>query len=350
MTERAVRVEALWWMTRPGSLVSGLIAIPGWLAASGSTSVGRLVALVGAVMAGRAGANVLTDIFDREKDRVTAPELPLPSGLVTLPQAIGLFCLIVSAILLLLALASETFSSFLLGLAGFAFGGIAIGIYSFVKPYAWVAMTVTGLAYLSAPLTAWLVAGGDWSVEAAIVFVYALLYGAAANVFSTLRDVDKDGEVGNFSIAVRLGPRRALKLGLLLQVLTALCAFGIALLVHRLALGLLVFFASLALIVYAYVASAQRQELARSRHERFRLMWPVDAARQNVGPTVVQSPPIGIAAALLFVAGLMIEVHGYVRRINDGGLLRTMARRPSDMRGPRPATTESSAHPGGTES
>jgi 4-hydroxybenzoate polyprenyltransferase len=321
-------------MTRPGSLVSGLIAIPGWLAASGSTSVGRLAALVGAMMGGRAGANVLTDIFDREKDRVTAPELPLPSGLVTVRQAIGLFCFIVFAILLLLALASETLSGFLLGLAGFAFGGISIGIYSFVKPYAWMAVTVTGFAYLSAPLAAWLVAGGGWSAEAGIVFVYAMLYGAAANVFSTLRDVDKDGQVGNFSIAVRLGPAHALKLGLSLQALTALCVFGIALLVHRFSLGLLVLFASLAMIIYAYVVSAQRQELARSRHERFRLMWPVDIARQNVGPTMVQSPTIGIAAALLFAVGVMIEVHGYVRRINDGGLLKVVARR----RGSEPAS------------
>lgn len=320
-------------MTRPGSLVAGLIAIPGWLAADGSPSVGHLAAFVGAMMAGRAGANVLTDIFDREKDRVTAPELPLPSGLVTVPQAVGLFCFIVLAILLLLALASETFSSFLLGLAGFAFGGIAIGIYSFVKPYAWAAMTVTGLAYLSAPLTAWLVAGGGWSGEAALVFVYSLLYGAAANVFSTLRDVDKDGAVGNFSIAVRLGPLRALKLGLSLQTLTALCAFGIAILVHRLPLGLLVLSTSLVLIAYAYVASAQGQELARSRDERFRLMWTVDVARQNVGPTVVQSPAIGIVAAAVFAAGLLIEVHGYVRRINEGRLLKAMAHRRGDVRG-----------------
>lgn len=200
------RLEGLWWMTRPGSLLTGFIAAPGWLAARHPPSDGRLVAMIGAVTIGRALAAIANDILDEEKDRVTAPKLPLPSGLVTVPQAAITAGTLTIILLGLVWIAAGGLPQFLAGVIGIAAGGAVFGSYSFVKPYALISIIVTGVAYMSAPLTAWLVAGGGWSATIAFVLVYSLLRGFAANVFSTLRDVDRDGDVGNLSVAVRLAP------------------------------------------------------------------------------------------------------------------------------------------------
>jgi 4-hydroxybenzoate polyprenyltransferase len=321
-----LRLEALCWMTRPSSVVTGLIAVPGWLVATSPPRFGRLAAMVGAVMVGRMIVNVINDILDEEKDRVTAPELPLPSGLVTLPQAALTAGALTICLLVLLAIAGGSWVGFSVGAGGIALGGLFIGSYSFVKPHALVAMAVTGGAFLSGSLTAWLVAGGGWSAAVAIVLAYALLRGLAGNVFSTLRDVELDAEVGNHSIAVRLGASRALTLGLAIEVLAVVCVLSLALVRHRLLVGAIVVTASVTLFVLGYMATARMQRSAVGRHERASVALPINVARNYVAIILVESVPIGLAAAAVTALGIVLDVVPfYDRRIFGGGLREALA-------------------------
>ncbi len=323
-----LRLEGLWWMTRPGALPTGLVAIPGWLAASSHPGYGRMAAMVAAVMVGRAIANIVNDILDEEKDRVTAPELPLPSGLVTLPQAALSAGALVLCLLALLWIAGGGLPGFLVALAGIVLGALFIGLYSFAKASAPVAVAVTGCVYLTPLATAWLVAGGGWSAEVAAVLLYGLLRGCAANVFSTYRDVERDGDVGNYSIAVRLGEARAFALGIGLEVAAVGCVLTVALLRDEPALGLAVAAGSLALYAFASLVSARQMRSARepaAEEGRSLMIWPLALARNHVWIVLVQAPPVALAAAAVTAVFLPMEFLVYQPRVVQGGLRRTLA-------------------------
>jgi 4-hydroxybenzoate polyprenyltransferase len=316
---RVLRLEGLWWMMRPPSVATAFIAVPGWLASESATAYGRLAAMVAAVMVGRAIANVVNDILDEEKDRVTAPELPLPSGIVTRTQARVLTLLLGTCLVILLGLASTDWTGFALGLAGSIACGACVGLYSLVKPYAFLAVPVTGGAYLSVPVTAWMVGGGGWSPETAVVFFYGLLRGLAANVFSTYRDVDRDVEVGNYSVAVRLGARRALALGIALETTAVLSIVAIAALRGDLWLGLVVVAVSLALLAVAFRDARAQRQSTKPEDERSLLDLPLRIARNHVAVVLVQSVPVGIVLAAISAASIRSESL-YARRLIAGEL------------------------------
>lgn len=319
-----LRLEAMWWMTRPPSVATALIVVPGWLAATAPPSDGRLAAMVGAVMCGRAIANVVNDLLDEEKDRVTAPELPLPSGLVTRQQAISVAAVLIMCELVLLWIAGGGLATFAIGVGGSAACGALVCLYSLVKPYAFIAVTITGLAYLSCPVTAWLVAGAGWSAEVGLVFVYALCRGLAANVFSTYRDVDRDGDVGNYSIAVRLGRRLAFGLGVSIEAIAAACVFGIAILRQEILLGATVTAVSFALFTYASLATLRRwRQPSGGDENRSLLILPLRISRNHAAVIFVQSAGLGLIAASITVMGLGMEVL-YSRRMIRGDLRRAL--------------------------
>jgi hypothetical protein len=192
-----------------------------------------------------------------------------------------------------------------------------------VKPYPAFAVGVTGLAYLACPVTAWLVAGGGWSTEIWLVFAYALCRGMAANVFSTYRDIEGDAKVGNYSIAVRLGPRRAFGLGVVLEGLGVLLVLGVAISRDEVALGAAVFMASVALLAWASVVTAGSQEQSADVDDRALLIFPLRAARNHVAIILVQSLSLGLIAALITGAAWAMEPL-YTRRIINGGLRKSL--------------------------
>lgn len=322
----ALRAEAVLWITRPVSITTAFIAIPGWLAAKSSTSTTRLVAMVVAIMAGRMAANVVNDLFDKDKDRVTAPYLPLPSGLLTVRQAILVVGVLAGCMFALLFLAAAAnWSRFFLGVGGVTVGALVYSTYSFVKPYPVIALAVTGFVYMCPPTTAWIIAGGGWSIEFVVVLYYALMCGIAANVFSGIRDVGRDADVGNYSVAVRLGVKKALLLALTLESVACLCIFGISILRHCPIFGVLIGTVSIGLLTLTFLKSAEKIRLASSRTERMILMGPIYLARNYIGIILVQSLPIGFAVGLVFVVVRRAPIALYARRIQRGELRRALS-------------------------
>lgn len=273
-----------------------------------------------AIVVGRMIVNVVNDILDEEKDRLTAPELPLPSRLVTLPEAALTAGGLTILLLLLLWTAGNGLTGFLLGAGGITAGGLFIGVYSFVKPYAVVSMVVTGCAFVSGAMTAWLVGGGGVSLEIGLVVLYAFLRGNAANVFSTIRDIDLDSEVGNRSVAVRLGWPRALVLGVSIETLASLCILGVAVLKNHVFLGAIVVAGGLSLLMVSFVMTARIQRNASGRYERASGSIPINLGRQHVGIALVESIPAGVGAALVTAAAFFLEDPLYRRRIIEGHL------------------------------
>src|ERR1051325_2975186 len=89
----ALRLEGAFWLTRPQSFFSQVpIALAAWSLGSGglvASQIPKVLFLVLFLIAFQAVMFVVNDIYDAEKDRISASYMPIPSGLVTLNLAIA---------------------------------------------------------------------------------------------------------------------------------------------------------------------------------------------------------------------------------------------------------------------
>src|SRR5690349_2149696 len=111
-----LKLEAVAWMARPSAVIDAPIVVPaGWLAANDPPGLGRMLAAMATAVVAGALTNIANDLLDEEKDRATAPELPLPSGLLRRREAALAFSLLVLVGLGTAALASTTPARFAQG-------------------------------------------------------------------------------------------------------------------------------------------------------------------------------------------------------------------------------------------
>ena len=199
-------VVGLLGLTRPGNAVaSGVLTFVGaFVAGIGGTDAGLVVdtspavrtgAAVGATVFAVGAGNTINDYFDREIDRINAPERPIPRGAVSprgalvfsvllFAAAVGLSLLLpVGAIglALLTLLALVAYTELFKGLPGvgnlFLFGGLAVG--------------------------------GDLAT-AGVLFGLAALSTFAREVIKDVEDVAGDREEGLNTLPIAVGERRAL--------------------------------------------------------------------------------------------------------------------------------------------
>jgi 4-hydroxybenzoate polyprenyltransferase len=322
------RLEACWWMLRPpGFYVKSSIAVAGWLVAPGHPGYARMIAIVVALGLSGGVVNVINDVLDREKDKVTAPELPLPSGMVTLPWAAGLLAVLAAGVLVCVGLASISVERFALGLVPLLGAGVVVGAYSLLKPVWFGPPLLAAMIYALMPLDAWVVAGAGGG-QIAYVLGFAVCFGIAANFLAALRDVAADPGVGNRSIAVRFGVDRVLGAASLADLGAVVCAAALAR--ARGELGAAAVWALLtALVVGAGYAWAWRRRgrTAAGRDAGLVSLRPANFARWTSVVLVVGvlSVPVAlvVAAAITLSFGLLIPA--YRRRIMQGQLRAAMA-------------------------
>jgi geranylgeranylglycerol-phosphate geranylgeranyltransferase len=327
-----LKLEAVGWMGRPSALIDAPLIVPaGWLAAADPPSTGRMLAAMATAVIAGALTNMANDLLDEEKDKTTAPELPLPSGLLTRPQALVAFVVLVFVGFGTAAIASVTLERFLAGVAVGFLCGFLVLLYSLVKERGLVASVVIASAYACMPLGAWLVAGAGGSTVIPVM-AFALLWGLAGNFQAALRDVDSDDEVGNQSIAVRVGPERTLALGAAVDVAASLCILWAAALEDRLEIGIPLVALFLAVLVFTHRAAIGRhgEDRAEGRTQRVRVMRAATLSRLGSQFVLVAvfSVPIALLLAAAVAALLLLLIPGYERRIIGGGLREAMARVP----------------------
>jgi 4-hydroxybenzoate polyprenyltransferase len=299
-----------------------IVAPAGWLVAAHPPGPLRLLAITAAIAISGGASNVFNDILDAEKDATTAPELPLPSRLVTFNQAATLLGGLALVVVTLLALASTSVERFAAGAALIAAAAVAAAIYPFAKRWAVVPLVLKGIAYADIPLAAWAVAGGGPVGPLLPVLAFAFFFGIASNVHATLRDVDADGLVGNQSISVLLGPERALKLAALLDFIAASMILVVGATQERLAIGAALAGTVLLALAITYASVQRRQAGAHGRRERTTSVRPVDHARTASQVAVVMAVSLPVGAVVGAVAAWVVAFLGprYRRRVMAGGL------------------------------
>jgi geranylgeranylglycerol-phosphate geranylgeranyltransferase len=233
-------VRGLVELTRPVNAIAAgaLTFIGAFVAVGGSIPAVPVAAAVVATVLATGAGNAINDYFDREIDRINAPDRPIPRGAVSprgaLAFSVGLFLVAVVlalALLPVLAIAIAVFN--LLALVTYTewFKGLP-GVGNALVAY------LGGSTFLFGTAAVWPV---DTAVLATVVvlFLLAALSTLAREIIKDVEDVAGDREEGLNTLPIAIGERRALLLaaGLLLVAAVAspvpylLGTFGVAYLV-----------------------------------------------------------------------------------------------------------------------
>jgi 4-hydroxybenzoate polyprenyltransferase len=319
-----LRVEASVAMMRIVLDVPFIVAA-GWLAAGASFWNSRLWLAILALMLAHGASNVINDLADLEEDRMTKSWLPLPSGIVDLPQAVATLGLICAGVVGLTAAASPSREAFAVCVGLLALGGVLILAYS-LMPGGPLATAVASLPYAILATIGWTLAeGAGQAIVAVLVAVW--LYGLACQVHAAVRDVDTDADVGHRSIAVRWGPVRSLVVAAACDVGVNLAALAAAAIVGRFLLVLPLAAAAIAamLLVYRQVIGRQRSPQLRGRFARVKSTRGLAVVRYGALATLVAAFSIPAAAALAALAALALPLlRRHERRVVGGDLRRRM--------------------------
>jgi geranylgeranylglycerol-phosphate geranylgeranyltransferase len=204
----AERVRGLVEVTRPVNAVAAgvLTFIGAFVAVGGSIPVVPVVAAVVATVLATGAGNAINDYFDREVDRINAPDRPIPRGAVP-PRG----ALVLSVAMFLAAVA--------LTLALLPLLAIAIAVFNLLALISYTEL-FKGLPGVGNALVAYL--GGSTFLfggaavgtvgPTVVLFVLAALSTLAREVIKDVEDVAGDRQEGLNTLPIAVGERRALLL------------------------------------------------------------------------------------------------------------------------------------------
>jgi 4-hydroxybenzoate polyprenyltransferase len=179
-------------------------------------TVGRLVAIVVAMVGARTAAMGFNRIADRHIDarnpRTAGRELP--AGKVSLASA---------AVLTLASAALFVGAAAWLGPLCFALSPVALALvlgYSYTKRFTWLCHLFLGLAIAAGPGGAWIAVRGDVAAPALWLMLAVATWIGGFDILYALADRDFDRSAGLHSIPARFGVRGALVASGLLHVVT----------------------------------------------------------------------------------------------------------------------------------
>jgi 4-hydroxybenzoate polyprenyltransferase len=187
-------------------------------------TVGRIVAIVLAMIGARTAAMGFNRIVDRHIDarnpRTSGRELP--TGQVSLPAAV---VLTVASIMLFLGAAAW------LGPLCLALSPVALALvlgYSYTKRFTWLCHLFLGLAIAAGPGGAWIAVTGGVSAPPLWLMAAVATWIGGFDILYALADRDFDRKEGLQSIPARFGIPGALVISGVLHALSVAALFGLA--------------------------------------------------------------------------------------------------------------------------
>lgn len=318
-----LRLEGCLWLFRQSTYMLALVALPAWLVAAPSAQPVRLVAMLLAIALFGGLVQVVNDVLDREADAVTAPYLPLPSGLVTVPQAVATAVVTGMLVVAALGVAAETLIRF--GVAAGCLVGVLLILiaYSTLKRFTLLGPLAHGVMTALVGASAWQAAGGGQGRDAALVLGFVLVLGVANNLHSGLRDIDRDGVVGNRTFAVRMGGRRTLLAVAGLDLAGATLLVPLAVGRETLPVMLPLLLVGIGWRWWALRGLLPRIERAGlTRAERLAGLTNVTLSRlvTTVLATVALAPLLALVVTAVMAGVMVLLMRGYGRRVIGGGL------------------------------
>jgi 4-hydroxybenzoate polyprenyltransferase len=206
------RLEAAFWLTRPHIAFSKVpMAAAGWFLGRGDqpTSTADLLTLIVLLSSMQMLMFVVNDIQDAERDRLSAPHLPIASGMVPRPAALLLAALLATTFMATAVILARDIWLTATVLATIPAALVTMKLYSRTKAI-WISPLLASTASSSFVAWAWLLAGHQMVTGFILLFAIASLHGIHANLRAQLRDIEGDPKAGTITLAVRLGAKRTL--------------------------------------------------------------------------------------------------------------------------------------------
>jgi 4-hydroxybenzoate polyprenyltransferase len=299
-----------------------LLAAAGWSAGAKPGAAWHIAAI--GTLAGllRGCTAIVNDILDRNADTITAPTLPIPSGLISVQQAL-LFLVIQLAIAVAagyLGLGSLS----RLGLTAIVFFLVIVCtvIYSLTKSLGVFALVFSSPLMVAAAAAGWIGAGEGDTAAFTLVAVCSGLYGLNAQLIAAMRDVDRDPAAGNRTPAVRYGAVNVFWFSCLVSaaevavVTVAGIVHGSWLFVIPLTLGIIAGGRS----VFPTVKELKRQDLDRDQRSATLAAYTKAHFWVLVALIMTRSPWDGIVVGAAVFCLNSAQAWGYRRRMTEGGL------------------------------
>jgi len=312
------RLEAAFWLTRPHIAFSKVpMAAAGWVVGRGAnaTSPAQAALLVLLLTSMQMLMFVVNDLNDAQKDRVTAPYLPIPSGLVSRATAIaeaGLLAAIFLGTAFLLAPNRWTFIVVLATIPA-ALGTLAF--YSRTKA-AWFSSLLGSLGSASFVAWAWFLAGHHQPRAFVLLFAVASLHGMHANLRSQIYDIEGDPKAGTMTLSARLGPRRALQTAAFVRIVELL-AIGALVWIYGKATGALWLVPTVGLLVFALTRLSKAYATTRNRrHQTEELfVWVYIAFLTELSVFGAFRPMTSLVLGVFMYTWFQVVRAGYYRRL-----------------------------------
>lgn len=321
-----LKIEAIWWMTRPIMRPPILICATGWLSArnGGYADLPRMSLMLMFIWSIASVIALVNDILDEPDDCITASYLPLPSGLVARREAILglLFFLLAASVSLVTAV--DNLQQLVSNVFLVCMALLIVILYSLFKGSGFIA---SALASIPLPMTAcmgWISAGaGGESLHILLIVIYAFLFGFSNNLIAALQDKDKDPLTDNLTIPTRIGSKNAFMLVVALTSLNLLIIVILALTVSGGFNALPMILVSLFILLISYNPLLEAiGEVGRGRVQYIEdiRLWEIGRHFCNVSMVCVFAFIPGFVIGLgLLVLRYLFE-RGYKFRIIEGAI------------------------------
>lgn len=195
-----------------GALVGDIVIndqLPSW------SQIGWiLMAMVGARSAAMALNRMIDAAIDARNPRTA--NRAIPAGLLKIGEVL-LFTIISFGLLIWAAAMLEPLSFYLLPVAVFM-----LVFYSFTKRFTWLCHLVLGLTIALAPLGGWVAVTNEIGWEAVIFYVTIACWTAGFDIVYACQDYEFDKNEGLYSIPVRFGIAKSLKIARGFHIATAI--------------------------------------------------------------------------------------------------------------------------------
>jgi 4-hydroxybenzoate polyprenyltransferase len=299
------------------------MALLGIVASDPTPDSGRVAWLLISVLLGSGALFIINDILDAESDRVTAPYLPLPAGLVTRRDGVVASVVVLAGALATLWIAAD-------GIGGFA---VALGLtiaaaglsaaYSLLKDEGILGSFAIAVPQAMPVAIGWYLFGHQHAGLFAVAAAYCLLACVSNNVLAALRDVDLDPVVGNRTLPVRRGAVAGFQFAAVVAAAAVLLVVVMAVLQWPAVWALATAIAALAIMASSYGSTKRNFALPdRGRVQRMgdmRTFKLGDFVRNGAAVAAFQ-PLLALAVGVAYFVKQYVGNRIYAARMIRGGL------------------------------
>jgi 4-hydroxybenzoate polyprenyltransferase len=322
----SLTMEAMFWLCRPQTLFSKVPVSLAALYVGTLFPVAQLrdiVLVVILVSSYQALLFVVNDTMDASRDRVTAPHMPIPSGILSLKSSVVCAALLGSVFLISQIMLAVDLTGVLLSLSTIPPALITMKLYSATKS-AWFSPILASGSAASPTLWVWLLVGRGHFALFAVLFSVAVLHSLHTNLRAQLRDLEGDPRAGNLTLAVRVGAQNVLYWTVAVRIVELLgivvlgfysgSTMGMAWIVPAIALFGLALFRDK--VVYTGIPRVQQTQLLKP--------WVYASFMAEIATLGVLQPELAAVVAVVMFVWYQSLRPLYHIRIEMGGLKKAM--------------------------